>query len=212
MHPSHEHYWELIPWTVNGRASEAQQQAVLAHAEECGECRNELARHQELQRHMRGSDDVIAAPNASWQKLLAEIDQQPAQQPAQQIQVRPSRRQPWLIAALWIQLVAIAALAGALFRSMDAPDPAYSTLASVESVPERSDLRVVFAPGAPLDEINRLLRTLECEIVAGPSEAGVYTLALRDPSEVQRVMLALRERSEVLFAERGQSAADGLRR
>lgn len=205
MHPDHEYCSELIPWTVNGRASEVQQQAVLAHAEECIECREELARHQELQRHMRGSDDVIAAPNAGWQRLLAEIDQQPA------AESRPARRRPWLIAALWIQLVAIAALAGALFRSTANPEPAYSTLSSVSSVPDRNDLRVVFAPGAPLDEINRLLRTLECEIVAGPSEAGVYTLALRDPREVQRVMLSLRDRPEVLFAERGTSVDESSR-
>ena len=109
---NHEQCWETIPWVVNGRASDSEQRAVLAHAEECIECRDELARHRELHSGMRGSDDVIAAPNASWQKLLAQIDEQAASEGAKSYRIK----RPWLVAALWLQLVAIAALTGALFR------------------------------------------------------------------------------------------------
>jgi hypothetical protein len=202
MHASHEHCWELIPWVVNGRAGDAEQRAVLTHAETCTECRDELQRHRTLHSHMRGNDDVIPAPNASLQRLLAQIDEQPA------VDSRQGRR-PWLIAALWLQLVAIAALAGALFTSVLQPE--YTTLSTPTPVVSdpRAAVRVVFAPEASLSRINALLRQVDANIIAGPSEAGVYTLSAPTGKDVQPVILTLRAHPEVLFAEPSQPAAAG---
>lgn len=203
MHANHEHCWELIPWVVNGRATDAEQRAVLTHAETCAECRDELQRHRSLHAHMRGNDDVIPAPNASLQKLLAQIDEQPQAEPVGSRQARRS----WLIAALWLQGIAIAALAGALFTSVRQPE--YRTLST--PTPEVSDLeaavRVVFAPEASLSQVNELLRQVGGNIIAGPSEAGVYTLSAPAGTDVQRIILALRAHPEVLFAESSQRAA-----
>lgn len=206
MHPSHSNHeqcWELIPWIVNGRASDAEERSVRAHVESCAECREELDRHRQLHKHMRGSDDVIAAPNASWQKLQAQLDAQSA--PAVVNAYRIKR--PWLVAALWIQLVAIATLAGALFRSSAPPEPAYTTLSTPETLDRRAAVRVVFAPDAPLNQINQLLRGVECDIIDGPSEAGVYTLGTAADKDVQQIIARLRSHPEVLFAERSQAAA-----
>jgi len=201
-HSNHEQSWELIPWVVNGRASEADRRSVLAHAESCAECREELDRHRELHDHMRGTDDVIAAPNASLQKLLARVDAQPAVPVEKGYRIK----RPWLVAALWLQLVAVATLAGALFRSAAPPEPAYTTLSTPQVADHPAAVRVVFAPHASLDEINQLLRGVGCDIVAGPSEAGVYTLAAGKDQDVQRIITTLREHSGVLFAERSQAA------
>lgn len=197
QHFNHEQCWELIPWIVNGRANETEQRTVLAHAEDCAECREELERHRQMLLHMRGTDEIIPAPNASWQKLLAQIDEQPTQAS------KPHKiRRPWLIAALWLQLVAIAALAGALFSSSLRPQPEYTTLSSAQTTDLQAAVRVVFAPNAALDAVNRLLRQVKCDIVAGPSEAGVYTLATGDGKDVNQIITTLRSQSEVLFAER----------
>lgn len=202
-HSNHEQHWELIPWVVNGRASDAEQRSVLAHVEECAECRGELDRHRELHKHMRGSDDVIAAPNASWQKLQAQIDLQSAPPAEKGHRIK----RPWLVAALWIQLVAIATLTGALFRSSAAPEPEYTTLSTSETVDRRAAVRIVFAPDVSVTKVNQLLRSVECDIVSGPSEAGVYTLAAAADQDVQRIIEKLRNTPEVLFAERGQALA-----
>lgn len=201
---NHEQCWEKIPWVVNGRASDAEQRTVLAHAEQCNECRDELARHRELHGFMRGNDDVIAAPNASWQKLLARIDEQEATQTA-----APTYRirRPWLIAALWLQLVAIAALTGALFTFANWRQPEYTTLSTPASSDRRAAVRVVFAPSAQLNDINELLHRVECDIIAGPSEAGVYTLAADAGKDVTAIIKTLRAHSEVLFAEPSQMGA-----
>lgn len=202
MHANHEHCWELIPWVVNGRATDAEQRTVLAHTETCAECREELQRHRALHSQMRGNDDVIAAPNASWQKLLTQIDTQPQ---ADASQSRRSKR-PWLIAALWLQLVAIAALAGALFTAVRQPE--YKTLSTPEVTDARAAVRVVFAPDASVDHVNELLRQVEGTIVAGPSEAGVYTLSAPEGKDVQTIIVTLRAHPEVLFAEPSQTVAN----
>src|SRR5688572_7794842 len=205
MHRSHsnqEHCWELIPWVVNGRASDVEERSVLAHSEDCHECREELARHRELHKQMRGNEDVIAAPNASLQKLMAQIDAQSAPEGARTYRIK----RPWLVAALWVQLVAIATLAGALFRSAAPPEPEYTTLSTPVAQDRSGAVRVVFAPDASLNQINQLLRSVECDIIAGPSEAGVYTLAAAN-QDVQQIITTLRGRSEVLFAERSQALA-----
>lgn len=205
MHANHEHCWELIPWVVNGRATDAEQRAVLTHAETCSECREELQRHRALQSHMRGNEDVIPAPNASWQKLLVQMDEQPKTETVQSRRVK----RPWLIAALWLQLIAIAALAGALFTSVRQPE--YKTLST--PAPDVSDaraaVRVVFAPDASLSKVNELLRQVQANIIAGPSEAGVYTLSAPAGKDVQRIIVTLRRHPEVLFAEPSQPVADG---
>jgi hypothetical protein len=203
LHSNHEQCWEMIPWVVNGRASDAEQRAVLAHTEDCVECREELARHRELQSHMRGADDVIAAPNASWQKLLGQIDEQPAAEGAGTHRIK----RPWLVAALWIQLVAIAALTGALFRSVTPPQPEYTTLSTPQASDRHAAVRVVFSPNVQLNDINQLLRSVECDIIAGPSEAGVYTLATEHGNDVRGIIAKLREHSGVLFAEPSQMVA-----
>lgn len=203
MQANHEHCWELIPWVVNGRATDVEQRAVLAHAETCAECREELQRHRAIQSQMRGSDDVIAAPNASWQKLLTQIDAQP---PPELSESRKPRR-PWLIAAVWLQMVAIAALASALFISVRQPEYKTLSTAAPEATDPRAAVRVVFAPDASVDKVNELLRQVEGNIVAGPSEAGVYTLSAPGGKDVQQLIVSLRAHPEVLFAEPSQVVA-----
>lgn len=206
-HSNHDQCWELIPWVVNGRASDANERDVLAHARTCSECHDELQRQRMLYNQMRCSDEIIAAPNASWQKFLAQLDQQPPAEVAMPALIK----RPWLVAALWLQLVAIAALAGALFRSAVLPEPEYATLTSAQSTDRRAAVRVVFAPSAQLENINRILRDVECDIIAGPSEAGVYTLGTNADMDVSMIIATLREHSEVLFAEPGVTATGAAR-
>jgi hypothetical protein len=65
---------------------------------------------------------------------------------------------------------------------------------------------VVFAPDAPLNKVNELLRQIDANIIAGPSEAGVYTLSASAGKDVQRIIVTLRAHPEVLFAEPSQTA------
>jgi hypothetical protein len=74
-------------------------------------------------------------------------------------------------------------------------------------------MRVVFRRDAPVAEVNALLRQLPAQIVAGPSEAGVYTLAVpvANPSTADRkktaadLLARVRADSRVIFAEPTES-------
>jgi hypothetical protein len=66
-------------------------------------------------------------------------------------------------------------------------------------------IRVVFAGNVALDDMNRVLRGIGAQIIAGPSEAGVYTLGLAagtaDKSGVEKAIAQLRADGRVMFAE-----------
>jgi hypothetical protein len=53
--------------------------------------------------------------------------------------------------------------------------------------------------------MNRVLRSIDAQIIAGPSEAGVYTLGLAtsgaDKSTVEKAIAQLRADDRVMFAE-----------
>lgn len=204
---THEHCWDEIPWLVNGRLSDAEREVVTAHAATCAECREELARQRELHAHMRGTDEAAAVPHAAWNKLLARIDAQSPSPHALDVQARvSSSRNRWLIAAVWTQGIALAVLLAALLVP-NRPLPAeYFTLSTPDQAVQRASIRVVFAPTASLEQINRLLRDIEGNVIAGPSEAGVYTVAIA-AADSSVAIGTLRRHADVLFAESGMATS-----
>ena len=70
---------------------------------------------------------------------------------------------------------------------------------------QRPVIRVVFAGNVALDDMNRVLRSVDAQVIAGPSEAGVYTLGLAPStaggSGVDQALAQLRADSRVRFAE-----------
>ena len=65
-------------------------------------------------------------------------------------------------------------------------------------------IRLVFHTGVALQDVNALLRAVDAQVVAGPSEAGVYTIALKDrraTPDIDAALARLRADPRVLFAE-----------
>jgi anti-sigma factor RsiW len=199
----HERCWDAIPWLVNGRLPEAERQLFTTHAASCAECREELARHRELHREMRGADTEIETTHASWDKLLARIESEDADAQARASGASREHRGPWrgFIAALWIQGVGLALLAVALLgREWLAPE--FATLSTTAAAAPTTSLRVVFSPDASVAQINRLLQDIGGQLKAGPSDAGVYTIAI-DETNAGTAITRLRSQPVVLFAEQG---------
>src|SRR5581483_5316989 len=84
-----------------------------------------------------------------------------------------------LLAAVLIEAVGIAALSAALWSREAAREhaPLYQTLsAPAEGVP-RASIRAVLAPTLSLGELEALLGRTRLQIVGGPGDGGVYSLA-----------------------------------
>ena len=81
----------------------------------------------------------------------------------------------------------------------------YETLTSPASVAEGTRIRAVFARTMTIGELRTLLTTQRLLILAGPSDAGVFTLAATDGTldrvRLDALLATLRADSHVLFAE-----------
>jgi hypothetical protein len=124
-----------------------------------------------------------------------------ATSPPRRANIRPSR---WLPIAACIQGVAIAALLGTLWwqSRTELMAPRFTTLTSHTALARGPVIRVVFAEGVALNEVNEILRSIDAQIVAGPSEAGVYTLRLSSANEqVENALTQLRGDNRIVFSE-----------
>lgn len=212
---AHQEVWSLLPWLANGRATPAQRQRAQAHLRVCADCRAELAREERLAHAL--ALPAAAAPDAErgLQRLLQRLDQPDQADPAAPL---PGR---WrALAGTRLGLGAVAtlglaelALVGALVLwwvggpAWQPPDASpYRTLTQPEpGGAEGPRWRVVFQEQRTVHELQALLRTQGLAIVAGPSEAGVFTLAAetapRTAREADAVAARLRQSPLVRFAE-----------
>lgn len=215
----HEECWNLLPWLANERLPGKDFARIERHLGDCAECQRELQDQRRLRDAIRAEDAVVLAPQASLQKLmqrfdtedrdaLADFDSAPSSagpappSPHHLITRRPS----WLAAAAVLQGVAISALLAALWwQSREAlTAPRFTTLTSQSSLAQGPVIRVVFAAGVVLGDVNEVLRSIDAQIVAGPSEAGVYTLALTEGPEsanADAAIARLRADERVVFSE-----------
>lgn len=216
----HQETWSLLPWLANGRATPAQRERAEAHLRGCARCRAELAREQQLVGAMRLP--AAAAPDVErgLQRLMQRLDQPDA---AAAGGAGAARRGGggWSFAGTRLGIGAVAALGlaelilvGGLALwwlgtppSGPAADSApYRTLTQPE--PGSADgprWRVVFHEQGTVQELQALLRAQGLTVVAGPSEAGVFTLAAeaapRGAREADAIAARLRQSPLVRFAE-----------
>ena len=185
---AHQRAWEAIPWVVNGRASAAQRRLLEAHLPGCDDCRLELARERELQAAIANAPLPAVGPaDAGLRRLFARIDHAPdhapdaGAAPAADAPRHAARRgarsgvQRWLAAAVVVEALALVVLGIGLVVRPD-PAPGYTTLS--DGVAARgATIRIVPAPDMRIDELQRLLQSLQLEVVAGPNSVGAYELA-----------------------------------
>jgi anti-sigma factor RsiW len=226
----HDECQLLVPWFVNGTLSESQRQRVETHLARCASCRAEVAEQSLLREHMGRHESVVYTPQASLQKLLSRIDSEPTEPRAVLLQpasgVATSQR--WLVAAAVLSAIAVMTAGLSWWRMQDERmAPRYMTLTSEsDELAHTPAARVVFAPAANVARVSELLRRHHARIVAGPTEAGVYTLTfmsadtasavdeVRSADAVQESVTqaptrslvessidALRKEPDVLFAE-----------
>ena len=197
-----------LPWFITGRLPESDAQELRSHLEGCSACRAELAIEQRLRASVGSEGAIELAPQGAMRKFFERLDSLESGVPAPAPAPAPSQSR-WRIAAavvVVVQAVGLAALATrvAVQDARLAAPPVYVTQTAAGVPAHGPRLRVVVDPSLSVANFERLLRGIDAEIVAGPSEAHVYTLALpattgsRDVAERAE---ALRQNPAVRFAE-----------
>jgi hypothetical protein len=200
----HKRVWGLLPWFVNGRLSKEESQTIEDHLSECVLCRRERDVQAKIHDAVRPNDAVAFASEASFRKLMADID-------ADEVRKRTHHGPPWmkwLVAAVVVESVALVGWGAWAFTGAGraaSPDARYVTVSDPTENTTTADVsrvRVVFASQATLGDMQSLLRSIQGHVIDGPTENGVYTIALDQSGglEADRVS-ALRASAHVRFAE-----------
>jgi hypothetical protein len=210
----HTECWDLLPWLVNERLGRAETKRVQAHLAECELCRAELREQQQLRDALRKAEPVVLAPQASLQKLLDRIDADevpPASERTVSVSSGRYRWGHWLAIAAGLQGLVIAVLLVALWQRshQELTAPRFTTLSTPTrgATFEGTVIRIVFDPTLSQGQVNALLLAADAQMIAGPSEAGVYTLTLGEDATaatVQAALERLRADPGVRFAELAQ--------
>jgi len=201
----HAETWDVLPWYVNARLGEAERRRVDAHVRTCAACRDELAVQRRLHEILAADLNVEQLPTAGLKRLRERIA---AAAPAAQ-RARPSRRhrlERWqgvMAASIAVMATAVCVVAGVLWTQSHrrAPSAEYFTVTTSTPRAANEIIRAVFAPSITLSELQRVLDDAQLKIVAGPTEAGVYSLAATSARPADWSLQRLRGQPAVRFAE-----------
>ncbi len=213
----HQEIWELLPWLVNGRLSEGESRRVEAHLRLCDACRDEYAAQRQIYQLIAADTAVEQMPMAGLNKLRQRIEAAaPAADPQSesfslatgQNEGRSAPDRHWYLrrgaaAAAVLALSVALGIPAAIHLQKQRhgePSPYYTVTAPMAQHPG-AVIRAVFAPTVTLSELQGLLDDAHLRIVAGPTEAGVYSLAMTAPQSIDWSLGQLRGHASVRFAE-----------
>jgi len=199
----HQHVWTQIPWYVNASIGEREHERIDAHMAVCAACRDEVQQQRLIQRAMSGDSGIDHISSGSLNRLRQRLDAIPDANAGKPTRHAGARQRALLAASVGIIAVAIAVIAAVSNRRQAQspyPDSFYTVSSPIKRSPEEV-IRAVFAPTLTLAKLQNLLDESHLKIIAGPTEAGVYSLASTRTQPVNDALARLRENPAVRFAE-----------
>jgi hypothetical protein len=206
----HEEVTALIPWYVNGSLGEHERQRLDTHLPLCANCRDALAQERRVYQGVSVEPAVEYIPAASLKRLHARLDSLDATASGavpgavSAAEARGRRAIPWqglMAASVAVMAVALSWLAADRWTQSRTRAPSYFTVTTAAPHVPGEVIRAVFAPTITLTELQAILDAAQLRIVAGPTEAGVYSLAAISRRPVSSSLALLRQHSDVRFAE-----------
>jgi hypothetical protein len=171
------HAWELMPWVLQGSASEEQNDWLHHHLAQCPACSTEFAQQTRLRQAMALPADVRVDAEAGLQRLLGQLDI-----PQSQPQLLPARARAngtWVVkvlaAAVLVQAIGLGVLGSRLTTASQTQS--YRTLSDTPTSTVAGTIRVVPDPKMALADWDTLLHSLQLQVVGGPNGMGAYVLA-----------------------------------
>jgi hypothetical protein len=209
---NHHQISGLIPWYVNGSIGELDRQKLDAHLLDCAVCRDDLRQERRIYEGMAAETGVEYMPTASLKRLHARLDElgaPPAAVDAYPVEQFERRRVPWQglaaasVAGVAVALSVISAGQWMQLHARKSP-PNYHTVTTSDARGPDEVIRAVFAPNITLVELQAILDEAKLRIISGPTEAGVYSLAVTSDRPVSSSLALLRGHETVRFAESTQ--------
>jgi hypothetical protein len=164
---------------------------------------------------MTAENAVEHMPSASLQRLQARLDGVDGAERAPDALAAAAkprdRSMPWpglMAASVAVLAVALSLLAAGRWTQYGARAgaPVYRTVTNPAPRAPNAAIRAVFSPTITLSELQSMLDEAQLRIVSGPSEAGVYSLAVNSDRPVSVSLAMLRQHAAVRFAESTDSA------
>jgi anti-sigma-K factor RskA len=139
------------------------------------------------------ADAGRSSSELGWARLSRAIDAE-SRKPSSFVPKQFSRWQVAAVAAVAVAVWSVAA--GPLLQRGAAPDDGYVTAGEHSAYAHSA--QATFVPTAQESAIREALRSVDAEIVKGPSALGVYVLAFKDAEALGSGVEALRSRTGVL--------------
>ena len=198
----HQYVWSQIPWYVNETVSDRERERIDGHIGACPACAAELQQQRAVHRAMSGDSGVHHLSSGSLNRLRQRLDALPETAAATQPRriVTPARA----MLAASVGVIAVASAWVTISHRDGAQSPYADNYRTVTSPAKRAPgavIRAVFAPQITLAQLQTLLDDSHLKIIAGPSEAGVYSLASTQVRPVGESLNRLRQNPAVRFAE-----------
>lgn len=199
---NHNTAWNLIPWFVNGRASNQEREALELHLTQCADCCKEVEAQHGLMSAMQTIPVVESMPHASLQKLWQRIEADPTAAPEPATRFRQSRLVGWLAAAVAVEALLMGTLSAVLYQRGSVAEGEFRTVSATPATPVAEGVRAVFSPALTVGELQALLAQAGLSIADGPTDYGVYTLAPVSPGgDLKQALQVLRAHPAARFAE-----------
>ena len=201
----HSDMTELIPWYLNSTIGEVDRERLEGHLVDCANCRATLELERRVHRGMTAQASVEYIPAASLKRLQARLDG--IEFSAKASIARPGGRSiPWqglMAASIAVLSVAVALIAADRWTHFPnrSSGGTYATVSHSRPRARGEAIRAVFAPTLTLVELQLILDEAQMKIIAGPSEAGVDSLASTSGRPVGASLTLLRSHPDVRFAE-----------
>lgn len=195
---SHATSFGLLPWLVNATLEEEERAEVIAHLDGCLVCRREVERLKVLAA-------LVRAPAA----------EQRCEEALERLHARMARRTPVAAGAPWAAaavLVLVAGLVTVLSGNTEASvawlkNTGLSMMSQshvTDSASSAIRAHLVFYDNITERQLRALLLSVAAELIEGPTDGGVYTIALpraASAQEAAEALTTLRHSRRVVYAE-----------
>jgi len=185
----HNTVYELLPWLANGTLAAAERDGAESHVRSCIVCHRELKDLERLQLAVRSQPTLHLSAEGGLDRLQRQLDREAATR-----QVRRDAGYAPFFRFAAVATVGVAVLGVLLWLAPNAPNQAgYTTLATQRGA-QRAQIDLIFNQQIAAADIQALLRTVDGEIVAGPSELGRYGVRIHGGGATDTEVTALVEK------------------